>query len=377
MKNQPNDIVTLEWLLPLFNQQLSQISDGWQLDADDTIYEQMIQPYHQVSGALTMIRLPLFAGLANKLSLLAEVSLNHHDSISMNNRRIGQFSHRLLQRELNQYARTSIYSTVLINNAIDELTQALSKLGIKTDSAISSSDTEQEQSKDMAIDNNIIDSIEATVPAGSVITNLTDHHYQQLLLAWRQQVQALLVVNTNQSSLLNVLERVSQYLWQTAQDENLQRLWYLTGLWLKDLAHNNTPLPEHYAPLLSQLDQVIETYAQQNELLPSTIKRLIIKVYIELDSLTKSSESTQSILSHLSQSAATSPHFLPRILNELETLVFNLDKPDTLLTPLEKIKSQLEGRGWTDYVTQVESVLADIERALLSETGFYTRTRAD
>ena len=370
MKNQPNDIVTLEWLLPLFNQQLSQISDGWQLDADDTIYEQMIQPYHQVSGALTMIRLPLFAGLANKLSLLAEVSLNHHDSISMNNRRIGQFSHRLLQRELNQYARTSIYSTVLISNATDELTQALSKLGIKTDSAISSSDTEQEQSKDMAIDNNIIDSIEATVPAGSVITNLTDHHYQQLLLAWRQQVQALLVVNTNQSSLLNVLERVSQYLWQTAQDENLQRLWYLTGLWLKDLAHNNTPLPEHYAPLLSQLDQVIETYAQQNELLPSTIKRLIIKVYIELDSLTKSSESTQSILSHLSQSAATSPHFLPRILNELETLVFNVDKPDTLLTPLEKIKSQLEGRGWTDYVTQVESVLADIERALLSETGF-------
>lgn len=96
MKNQPNDIVTLEWLLPLFNQQLSQISDGWQLDADSTDYEQMVQHYHQVGGALTMIRLNLLADLANKLSLLADVS--SRDRISANDRRIGQFSHRLLQR---------------------------------------------------------------------------------------------------------------------------------------------------------------------------------------------------------------------------------------------------------------------------------------
>ncbi len=66
MKNQPNDIVTLEWLLPLFNQQLSQISEGWQLGADRTNAEQMVQNYHQVGGALTMIRLPLLASLANK-----------------------------------------------------------------------------------------------------------------------------------------------------------------------------------------------------------------------------------------------------------------------------------------------------------------------
>ncbi len=33
MKNQPNEMVRLEWLLPLFDQQLSIMSDGWQLDA--------------------------------------------------------------------------------------------------------------------------------------------------------------------------------------------------------------------------------------------------------------------------------------------------------------------------------------------------------
>ena len=67
MKNQPNDIVTLEWLLPLFNQQLSQVSDGWQLDADPINYEHMVVPYHQLGGALIMSNLPALADLAYKL----------------------------------------------------------------------------------------------------------------------------------------------------------------------------------------------------------------------------------------------------------------------------------------------------------------------
>ena len=71
MKNQPNDIVTLEWLLPLFDQHLSQISDGWQLGASSPDYEQMTSYYRQVSGALTMANRPLLADLADKLSLLA------------------------------------------------------------------------------------------------------------------------------------------------------------------------------------------------------------------------------------------------------------------------------------------------------------------
>ena len=64
MKNQPNDMVTLEWLLPLFDQQLSQIADGWQLGEKNADYEQMAQSYHQIGGALTMINLPILANLA-------------------------------------------------------------------------------------------------------------------------------------------------------------------------------------------------------------------------------------------------------------------------------------------------------------------------
>ncbi|MGE6361151.1 Hpt domain-containing protein [Psychrobacter glacincola] len=371
MKNQPNDIVTLEWLLPLFNQQLSQISDGWQLDADSADYEQMVQHYHQVGGALTMIRLNLLADLANKLSLLADVS--SRERISANDRRIGQFSHRLLQRELNQYAGMGNHNTVLIDNAAEELTQALSKLGVAPDISVSLANTQHKNLNSHAIDDHIIDginSIEVMMPANRTATHLADYHYQQLLLVWRQQVQALLSANTNQPSLLTTLERVSQYLWQTTQHDNLQRLWYLTELWLNDLAHNDTPLPEHYASLLSQLDQVIESRTQQAELSSSVIRSLIIRVYIELNSLAQSSKRTQSLLNDLSQTSSTGSRFLPRILSELETLIFTLDKPDTLLVPLQKIQSQLEGRGWTYYVSQIHAIVTDIEQALSSETGF-------
>ena len=43
MKNQPNEMVTLEWLLPLFNEQLSQLSDGWQKNADPVDFEAMVR----------------------------------------------------------------------------------------------------------------------------------------------------------------------------------------------------------------------------------------------------------------------------------------------------------------------------------------------
>ena len=129
MKNQPNDIVTFEWLLPLFNQQLSQVTDGWQLGESSIDYEQLTSSYHQISGALTILNLPLLASIASKLSQLAEVE--GYDEFSTEERRIGRFSHRLLKREINQYARTGIYHIALISRAVDELAQVLSQRGIR------------------------------------------------------------------------------------------------------------------------------------------------------------------------------------------------------------------------------------------------------
>ncbi|MGB2081887.1 MAG: Hpt domain-containing protein, partial [Psychrobacter sp.] len=368
MKNQPNDIVTFQWLLPLFNQQLTQISDGWQLGESSIDHEQLISSYHQISGALIMLKLPLLAGAASKLSQLA--GLQSCDDFSIKEQRIGQFSHRLLQREINQYARTGIYHIGLINRAVDELTQALSQRDIETDIPVKISDIEHEYTNDHANNENIINSIEVAMPTEQATASLTSEQCQQLLLVWRQQVQALLITNTNQSSALSTLEKASQYLRQTAQDSGLQRLWCLTELLLSDLAHNETPLPERYAPLLGQLDQVIESCAQSNEVPSTIVVRLTTAIYVELSYLAHSSKRTQSILDKVSQSTTTASRFLPQLLTQLDALIFKLDDPDSLVAPLQHIKEQLKNRGWTYYVSQVESILADLKQSLVSETSF-------
>ncbi|WP_201556467.1 Hpt domain-containing protein [Psychrobacter sp. 72-O-c] len=396
MKNQPNEMVTLERLLPLLNQQLSQVADGWQVGSSSPDYEHMAPHYHQVSGALIMINLPLLASLATKLSLLAGVgnseklSTNISTDISADHCRTAQFSHQLLQHELAQYVRTGTYYVALVKKAVDELTQTLSQLGIVTEST--------KDSTSIARDNTVYD-INKALPNSITIGALTSQQYQQLLIVWRQQVQQLLVANANQPPVLTVLEKVSQYLWQTSSINVQQRLWYLAERWLNELASNEKPLPKHYAPLLAQLDQVIEACAHHTQvedgqsptetnadtdgylaaLSPDIIKNLVTDIYVELNALAQSNEHTQSRSDRLSQStdnddsndsADTVLRFLPRILSELETVILALDKPHSLLKLLQQIKTQLERRGWTLFASQIKLIMTDVEQSISSETEF-------
>lgn len=362
MKNQPNDMVTLEWLLPLFDQQLSQIADGWQLGEKNADYEQMAQSYHQIGGALTMINLPILANLATKLSLLAGAEI---DNFGADASRIGQVGHRLLTRELVYYARTSNFHSALINKTSAELTQVLARYDIATDHLVDAALNSKEDSLASIATNDIVD---IAVPASKAVVSLDQAQSQQLLLVWRQQAQALLAANTNDASILATLEKVAQYLWQTAADADLQRLWYLTEAWLHDLAHNETPRPKYYAALLSQLDALIESNTHQKALSPSVISELIANVYIEINSLAKQGDITQAMLQRVAPQEVET-RFLPRILSDIDTLVFSLDKPQTLIKPLQQISNQLESCGWTLFASQATSILADIERDLIAQTG--------
>ena len=362
MKNQPNDMVTLEWLLPLFDQQLSQIADGWQLGEKNADYEQMAQSYHQIGGALTMINLPILANLATKLSLLAGAEI---DNFGADASRIGQVGHRLLTRELVYYARTSNFHSALINKTSAELTQVLARYDIATDHLVDAALDSKEDSLASIATNDIVD---IAVPASKAVVSLDQAQSQQLLLVWRQQAQALLAANTNDASILATLEKVAQYLWQTAADADLQRLWYLTEAWLHDLAHNETPRPKYYAALLSQLDALIESSTPQKALSPSVISELIANVYIEINSLAKQGDITQAMLQRVAPQEVET-RFLPRILSDIDTLVFSLDKPQTLIKPLQQISNQLESCGWTLFASQATSILADIERDLIAQTG--------
>ena len=362
MKNQPNDMVTLEWLLPLFDQQLSQIADGWQLGEKNADYEQMAQSYHQIGGALTMINLPILANLATKLSLLAGAEI---DNFGADASRIGQVGHRLLTRELVYYARTSNFHSALINKTSAELTQVLARYDIATDHLVDAALDSKEDSLASIATNDIVD---IAVPASKAVVSLDQAQSQQLLLVWRQQAQALLAANTNDASILATLEKVAQYLWQTAADADLQRLWYLTEAWLHDLAHNETPRPKYYAALLSQLDALIESNTHQKALSAKVINELIANIYIEINSLAKQGDITQAMLQRVAPQEVET-RFLPRILSDIDTLVFSLDKPQTLIKPLQQISNQLESRGWISFASQATSILADIERDLIAQTG--------
>lgn len=378
MKNQPNDMVTLEWLLPLFNQQLSQVADGWQLDVGYADNERMAQHYHEIGGALTMINLPSLASLANKLSLLAganasdalnsdgysSFSANVSATLADEKLRIGQVAHRLLQRELSYYARTGSQYSALINKTVIELMQVLTQFGIVTE-PLSDSVLSADSLAGLADH----EEVEITIPAAMAMSGLDNEQHQQLLLVWRQQSQELLAANTNSSAILAPLEKVSHYLWQTAQETDLQRLWYLAELWLHDLGQNNNPLPKHYAGLLAQLDQVIDGRQHQRELSDNELKQLISSIYIELSGLIHNSNNTQSLLNGGAQTEAET-RFLPRILNEIETIIFTLDKPQALLKPLVKISNQLEDRGWTLFGSQLRSIADDIKQSLSSEQDF-------
>ena len=355
MKNQPNDMVTLEWLLPVFNQQLSQVADGWQLDAGQAFNEKMVQCYHEIDGALTMVNQPSLAGLANKLSLLAgaettdTLNADNDSNLSAEKLRMGQVAHRLLQRELSYYAHTGSQHTALINKTLAELMQVLSQFGVVAEPL-----TDSLSSANALAGLADYDEIEITIPAGMAMSDLDNEQHQQLLLVWRQQSHKLFAANINSPAILTPLEKVSHYLWQTAQETNLQRLWYLTELWLHDLGQNDNPLPKYYAGLLSQLDKVIDSSQHQHKLSTNELNHLISSIYIELSGLINNSDNTQSLLKGGAQTEAEA-RFLPRILSEVEAIIFTLDKPHALLKPLAKISNQLEGRGWTLFGSQVKS----------------------
>src|SRR5690606_34818668 len=271
----------------------------------------------------------------------------------------------LLTGELVYYARTSNFHSALINKTSAELTQVLARYDIATDHLVDASLDSKGGSLASIATNDIVD---IALPASTAVASLDRAQSQQLLLVWRQQAQALLAADTNDASILATLEKVAQYSWQTAADADLQRLWYLTETWLHDLAHNETPTPKHYAALLSQLDALIESNTHQKALSPSVISELIANVYIEINSLAKQGDITQAMLQRVAPQEVET-RFLPRILSDIDTLVFSLDKPQTLIKPLQQISNQLESRGWTLFASQAASILADIERDLIAQTG--------
>ncbi|WP_201586522.1 Hpt domain-containing protein [Psychrobacter jeotgali] len=374
MKNQLNEMVTLEWLLPLLTQQLSQVLESWQDSEPD--FMAITQHYHQISGALTIANMPKLSRLATGLNLLTALAENKPlDSDAQN---FGVFIHQLLHEQLSQYVRTGRYQNALLDRTLPELTQILQGLGQTLDD-----NNEQQSSSTDDLYYEFIELIDRAISASALSSeSLRPAQYKQLLLVWRQQAQQLLATNTNDPQALLQLAKVSRYLWQAdnINDKvseisavntayNNQHLWYLAELWLSNLAQNEVPLPNQYAKLLSALDQALEIKSNQSSEDTST-NHLIIDIYLQMGKLTHIDAHISALLSHGYQEQSASLEFLPRILTHLESVIFDLDKPQALIAPLQQIENELARRGWRLYEAQVSQILHDLKDNMDSEASF-------
>ncbi|MFZ2554335.1 Hpt domain-containing protein [Psychrobacter urativorans] len=125
MKIQSNEILRLEWLLPLLDQQLAQVLDGWQHSS--VAVDTMSANYQQVASTLVMANLPRLSHLASKLSQLAAVA--EHTSLIARLKSLGYFAHQLLRNELNYYVKNGYYHRTVIDSTVNEISQTLLSIG--------------------------------------------------------------------------------------------------------------------------------------------------------------------------------------------------------------------------------------------------------
>ncbi|MDO5768901.1 MAG: Hpt domain-containing protein [Psychrobacter sp.] len=381
MTTRPSNFVTLDWLMPLFNSQLSKLYEHWQSmekKVGEAHAKEMAASYHEISGALRMANLPKHAKLADYLSRLSE-ELIDGDKLIADVAYWGAFANEGLQSEINHFAMTGGIRQSLIDKYVEEITHLLPPSAVM-DANISSSDLETAPSqKEQTL------SSQLSIPKAAHSRQLTQNHLNQLLMVWRQNVTQLLLENTNESAYLNTLQKVSRYLWEADVDGPLQTLWYLSSVWLHNLTRNVEPKPSQLASTLFELNQVIASMRQltgqsendtikasevDSQLSAITIDKLTAEVCIRLSVLLHTDETAQAILDDINSPHRIDQEFLPRILTKLEALILTLHEPAAIIEPLTKIKHQLTQRGWSLYGIYIDQVISDLEQSSHSEEIF-------
>ena len=385
MNTQSNKIVMLEWLLPLLDQQLSQMSDNWQHHSDlkgDLKANNTIQSYKQIAQVLLIADLPRLSLLASKLSQLAKASKISYEQ-SKRSERLGTFAHNLLKNELIFFVQTGSYRRVLIDSTIAELTQMLTpkESTLRHEKSITSqiAHIDNERYQRSGFDSATVSFtqyIDLIIPKHKTNPALKTSKYQQLLKAWQQQTQKLLaesLVDNKQAPVIQALIKVCHSLWQaklaaTAIDN--KRLWFLTELWLSSLM-SQPQSSKQIHPLLLRLEQVLQIAIEPNTLVnqDELVERLATDIYLQL-SLATTDESIQAKLDKLTRQADIEVRFLSYMLTELETIIFTLDEPQAVVDPLQRLKEQLAQRGWLLYENQVAQILTDLTASMNSEDAF-------
>lgn len=366
----PSNFVTIEWLIPTFNEQLSYLQTSWDKLAENATadawpdFANMTARYHELSGALQMAELPAFVPLTQTLELLSQQLISDRD-IRNAAQHSGAFANALLQGELNHYAVTGDIRQQFLVQCTQKLMRAL---------PASVSPAYSHLNPQFAADTLFATPWPIPEPSSQP---LMANQYALLLKAWRQSVRQLLLVNSNDAQYLAPLQKISHYLWVASSSQVLRALWYLSKIWLENLGHNEHPKPAQYASLLASLDQVLQALSQLstevdsdlidnqmlNEVLQgTTVEGVVADICINLSALARNDAAANLVLNALNTDTEGAQRFLPRILSRLATLNFDAQKPLSIVPALSNIRRQLRQRGWLLYEQDVDKIITDIKR---------------
>lgn len=322
MNNQPNDMAILESLLPLFNEQLSPLSDVWQ-NSSKANFELMAQHYHQIYGALVVANVAPLGDLAESLSQLCRRDSEHE--LDAEQYRIGLVAHHLLHYEWVQYVRTSVYRTALIDKTIEKIQHNLSSNTATTDSKLPSSEIEkyyQDHKNELSKSNDsmgflplILEGLESAVfdlDKPKVLISTLQHSKNQLslrgwlaLVAQIEEILQLIKNSINTQSDYDLQQNQIEYLLQKLCDAIYTKMEVLA-------VDANSPLQQ----LRLSVTEIIQQFNDFNHQPPHLDQQ--INAQQQKQSL-PSSDSLKSLLELLKKIALPSLYPIVDKLNSLFT----------------------------------------------------------
>ncbi len=386
MSIQHNDSLSLDWLMPIFEEYMDSLSEQWQDYRDgavSAICVDMARDYHQLSGAMIVANLPLFADLTSRLSLL---TLHVIDCCSRDKENVctgtecdvdslinlAYNSHKLLWMELSKYAYSGSYHQQLLINSSEDIAQLLPENEFTTNQT-----KVADLVKASVINETLSQFIELPKLEQGIIP-LDSKQKQSIKASWQSHQQQLISDNSNDSPSVAQLYKLTQLLWHSCEVQLLQRLWYLTTLWLRCLANNSIPKPAQYKRVFTRLNKVLEVtlvdsffggrLTEENFDQDDIIyESLIAELYIQINLLAHIDEETKSVIQQLQIEKPQKVQFFTNILQQLEQVLFQLQEPEQVIQSLADIKQRLDRRGWAIYVTYLELIIEDLRRIIESD----------
>ncbi|WP_066800841.1 Hpt domain-containing protein [Moraxella oblonga] len=357
MNHEPNELVTLEWLIAPLNEQLNVLHG----QTDDLLAKMsyIATEYQSISGVLTMANLPKFADLAKLIHSLALYVDSAKDTELLTE---VLFASKLLQHEINHYAITDLERHEVLDWRICQLVDIL-----KT--------TNPDITRGLTTE---IDAIDLTKKFSHHISlPFSDTPYSDMVVLpeleneWHLLVARIQEHDDDQtnSEVFTQLFDITQTLASQGVGD-WQKLWLMVGLWIHNLAFND-PLPTTTLELLEKIgDDYVWEYDDTQTSHVVSLENLFINIYINLTRLGKLSDNAKDIISDVGGRVPDDKAFFPYVLSALERLIYSLSDGDINHAMLEELQKRLMNRGWTFYASYVEQIVVDVKNASENAEAF-------